>query len=197
MRIVNTIRLIGKGPLAASDEWKSIRDVALAAIKEVDWPDGTNKFTINPVPLQNGVTPIKSRMAKALKNKGWLMNERWPIPDIVAPGRMDGAFKSSQGLVAFEWETGNISSSHRSLNKVCLGLHLGTIVGGILAVSARQLQQYLTDRVGSYEELRAYFPLWQATPCDLGVLEIIVVTYDRVSEQVPLIPKAKTGRGAT
>lgn len=196
MKVANTIRLIGKGPLAASAEWKSVRDLALAAIKEVDWPNGTKRFTINPTPLQNGVVPIKSRMATALGSQGWLLNERWPIPDMTAPGRMDGAIKTSHGLVAFEWETGNISSSHRSLNKVCLGLTLGTIAGGILAVSARQLQQYLTDRVGSYEELRAYFPLWQATPCDLGVLEIIVVTYDQLSDKVPLIPKAKTGRGA-
>src|ERR1035437_3100721 len=38
-------------------------------------------------------------------------------------GEFDFWFKSSEGFrVVVEWETGNISSSHRSLNKMCLAL---------------------------------------------------------------------------
>jgi hypothetical protein len=107
---------------------------------------------------------------------------------------MDAAYFSSQGLVAFEWETGNISSSHRSINKICLGFHLGVIVGGILAVSSNKLYPYLTDRIGNIGELERYFPLWSNTPCSQGVFEIVVVEHDVESPNVPLIPKGKEGQ---
>ena len=90
---------------------------------------------------------------------------------------MDAAYDSTYGLVAFEWETGNIASSHRSINKIYLGFHIGAIAGGVLALSSNRLYPYLTDRIGNIGELERYFPLWMNTPCDQGVFEIIVVEY--------------------
>ncbi len=107
---------------------------------------------------------------------------------------MDAAYVSTQGLVAFEWETGNIASSHRSINKICLGLHIGAIVGGILALASNKLYPYLTDRIGNIGEIERYFPLWASTPCDQGVLEIIVVEHDAISTNVAPIPKGTEGR---
>jgi hypothetical protein len=38
------------------------------------------------------------------------------------PGNYDAVFETDHGLVAVECETGNISSSHRFLNKMAMGL---------------------------------------------------------------------------
>lgn len=194
MRIAWTKRLIGKGAFAPSPEWTAIRDSLHKAIKGVEWPAGAGSFSINPDRKANGVIPIKARVAELLKAEGWLTEQKWPIPDIASPGRMDGAHMSSQGLIAFEWETGNVASSHRSLNKICLGLTLGTIAGGVMAISTRALARCLTDRVGSAEEIQAYFPLWQHTPCQSGVLEIIAVEHDALDPNIPPIPKSISGR---
>jgi hypothetical protein len=80
-----------------------------------------------------------------------------------------------------EWETGNISSSHRAVNKMALGLLTGRISGGVLVLPARKLYRYLTDRIGNYEELRPYFPMWSALPVADGYLGILAVEYDAAS----------------
>ncbi len=196
MKVVEVKRLIGKGMFAPSKEWHDIRQSAIDGISAVEWPRGSGRFTINPVRKGNGVVPIKEQAAEKLREHGWEPQYLWPIADRSRPGRMDGAYFSSHGLVAFEWETGNIASSHRSINKMCLGLIIGAIVGGIMAVSSNALYPYLTERVGNIGELERYFPLWSATPCDQGILEIIVVEYDAVNDAVPLIPKGRSGRAA-
>jgi hypothetical protein len=137
--------------------------------------------------------PIQKRAARLLDEGGWRAQYRWPIADRSQPGRMDAAYLSSHGLVAFESETGNVASCHRSINKICLGFHIGAIAGGILALSSNSLYPSLTDRVGNIGEIERYFPLWSATPCDQGVLEIIVVEHDAISADAPLIPKGKEG----
>ena len=160
MKIAEVKRLIGKGLLPPSEEWHNIRQSAIDAMDSVEWPVGSGKFTINPVRHGNGVTPIKNQAAEKLKLAGWKTQHPWPIADRQKPGNMDAAYVSSLGLVAFEWETGNIASSHRSINKMCLGLLLGATVGGILAVSSNSLYPYLTDRISNIGELERYFPLW-------------------------------------
>ena len=154
---------------------------------------------------------LKAR-AKARTNSPledtWIAEYHWPtgIPEGEAeieadaqegsskPGAMDAAYVWAGGIVCFEWETGNISSSHRSLNKLCLGLLKGVIKAGMLVVPSRQLYPYLTDRIGNISELEPYFPLWRATPCAEGVLEIVVIEHDDVSVDVPKIPKGTDGR---
>lgn len=191
VKIVEVKRVLGKGTLAPSPEWATIRDAVLQAIALVDWPPGSGKFTINPTRHGNGVGPIQRRAAKLLDQNGWKAQYPWPIADRTQPGRMDAAYFSSHGLVAFEWETGNIASCHRSINKICLGFHIGAIAGGILALSSNRLYPFLTDRVGNIGEIERYFPLWSATPCDQGVLEIIVVEHDATSSKAPLIRRGR------
>jgi hypothetical protein len=110
---------------------------------------------------------------------------------------MDAAYFGATGIVCLEWETGNVSSSHRSMNKMCLGLLQGAIKAGVLVVPSRALYPYLTDRIGNIAELEPYFPLWEATPCEEGVLEIIVIEHDATSLKVPKIPKGTDGRAKT
>ena len=97
--------------------------------------------------------------------------------------------------VAFEWETGNISSSHRALNKLVLGLIHRAITGCFLVVRSRALYPYLTERIGNMDELRAYLPLWNAASATVGeaALRIYAVEHDRTDESVPPIPKGTDG----
>jgi Restriction endonuclease BamHI len=104
---------------------------------------------------------------------------------------MDAAFFSSKGVIAFEWETGNISSSHRSMNKMCLGLLTQKIIAGFLVIPSKKLYPYLTDRIGNFPELEPYLP---SISCVEGVLEIIVIEQDAESFDVPKIPKGTDGR---
>ena len=211
--------LISRGSFAESDHWKSVRESMLTAIKCADWPLGSGKFTIYPESGKksgcgNGVKPIKDNAIKALTGgkasfkklskdeqenllNTWVAEYPWPVGDRVKPGPMDAAYLCADGLICFEWETGNISSSHRSLNKICLGLHKEAIKAGILVVPSRELYPFLTDRIGNISELEPYFDLWRSVPCKEGVLEIVVIEHDATSLDVPKIPKGTDGRAKT
>jgi hypothetical protein len=56
------------------------------------------------------------------------------------------------------------------------------------------MYKYLTDRVGNFPELEPYFPLWQALKVEEGLLTIIAIEHDAVSQSVPRIPKGTDGR---
>src|SRR5262249_40212180 len=56
-----------------------------------------------------------------------------------------------------EWETGNISSSHRSLNKMCMALWAGLADAAVLIVPSHKFYKHLTDRIGNIRELQPYF----------------------------------------
>ncbi len=199
MNIIETHTLISKGAFATSDEWQLIQKTVYTAIKAVVWPPGSDNFTIYPQSGKqrgqgNGVKPIKDAAITYLTTEGWKANYPWPVGVRKSPGNIDAAFQANQGLVGFEWETGNISSSHRSLNKLCLGLLRGETIGGFLVVPSRKLYKYLTDRVGNIAELEPYLEFWSATPCKEGTLEIIVIEHDSESLDVPRIPKGTDGR---
>jgi hypothetical protein len=201
MKIVHVETLIHKGNFAESKEWQKIRKQALEAVEAVDWPLGSGSFSIYPESGKktgqgNGVKPIKNVAIAHLLQNGWLSEHPWPVGERIKPGKMDAAYVSEKGVVAFEWETGNISSSHRSMNKMALGLLTGATVAGLLVVPSRKLYPFLTDRIGNYDELEPYLPLWRATPCEQGVLEIIVIEHDAESLSVPRIPKGTDGRAA-
>ena len=199
LKISHVETLISIGSFSQSQQWQIIRQNAIDAIKAVHWPPGTGSFTIYPESGKkrgqgNGVKPIKEAAIIYLVEKGWRKEHRWPLDEKTRPGKTDAAYLTQEGTVVFEWETGNISSSHRSLNKMALGLLTNKLVGGILVIPSRKLYKFLTDRVGNYSELEPYFPLWRATPCENGVLEIMVIEHDGESLRVPRIPKGTDGR---
>ena len=92
-----------------------------------------------------------------------------------------------------EWETGNVSSSHRAINKIMLGVQDDSLTGGVLVVPTKRLAKYLTDRVGNYEELEPYFRFWRRS-CERGYLAVIAVEHDNESADVPRISKGTDGR---
>jgi hypothetical protein len=199
VKIVHAETLISSGSFPRSKYWEKVRRALHRQIRCVEHPVGNGSSTIFPESGKrrgegNGVTPIKEGLMAALQAQGWLTEQPLDIATRQRPGKVDAVLLSSQGNIALEWETGNISSSHRALNKLCLGLLKGKISAGILIVPSRALYQYLTDRVGNFDELLPYFDLWRSVDCDNGVLEVVVIEHDNESRRVSRIPKGTDGR---
>ena len=195
VKIVETIDLISAGTFSKSSYWdKACRDIT-QSIEATDWPHGSRSFTIRPGKHINGVVPIKKPCLRSLKKLGW-ETEALPElePGVLTSGDIDALLQTPEGYIGFEWETGNISSSHRALNKLFLALHDRAIVGGSLVVPSAALYKFLTDRVGNITELRPYFRLWRTLPITDGCLRIYVVEHDSESPRVRKIPKGTDGR---
>lgn len=199
MKIVRVETLVSRGLCAASKDWRATRTSLHDAIRRVSWPPGSRQFTIYPESGKkrgqgNGVKPIRNELMADLQQRGWLLEEPLDLATLRRPGKLDAVLYTGSGPVAVEWETGNISSSHRSLNKMALGLLKGALAVGVLIVPSRELYKYLTDRVGNIDELQPYFDLWRSISCAEGVLEVVVVEHDAVSTKAPRIPKGTDGR---
>ena len=199
MRIVHVETLLSRGEFSTSPEWADIRRELHEAVERVDWPVGSGKFTIYPGSgekrgMGNGVGPIKDSLMRQLDVAAWKLEEPLDIASSKKPGKLDAVLATPYGPFAMEWETGNISSSHRALNKIALGLLKESLVGGTLVVPTRELYQYLTDRIGNWDEIAPYLDLWKSIPIRNGVLEIVVVEHDATSTDVPRIPKGTDGR---
>jgi hypothetical protein len=194
VKIVQEISLISKGSFEESQEWTAIRTEIRSAIDLIVWPPGASSFTINPTRHGNGVKPIKEACVTALKeNFGWQLETQIRYATRL-PGRVDATKTLANHLFALEWETGNISSSHRAINKMVLGLLRGIFLGSALVLPNRKLYPYLTDRIGNYEELEPYFDVWRAVEITEGFLAIFVIEHDAVDSSVPRIMKGTDGR---
>ena len=200
MKIVREEKLIGCGAFSNSKEWERARKTLSKAIRAVEWPPKSGKFTIYPESGKkrgkgNGVKPIKVGLMLDLKKQGWRIEGPAKLGGVRNPGKFDAMLETEYGPAVVEWETGNISSSHRSLNKMALGIMLGKIAAGILIVPSTAFAKYLTDRIGNIRELEPYFELWKAVPCKHGgILEIVVIEHDATSTDVPRITKMTDGR---
>lgn len=180
-----------------------LRDIK-QAILAVRWPPGSEGFTIHDQSGKrrgegSGVRPIKEAFVTYLLSRNWQPEQKFPKRerDVPRPGAFDAWFDlgaSGHKPFVVEWETGNISSSHRAMNKMCLGLLERHLSGGILVLPTRLLYRYITDRVGNFQELQPYFPLWRALPVSAGLLGVIAVEHDAASRDVPRIPKGTDGR---
>ncbi|MEB3178885.1 MAG: restriction endonuclease [Nostocaceae cyanobacterium] len=194
MKIVQQISLISYGSFEESQEWVTIQHEIKSAIELIVYPPGASNFTINPTPHGNGVKPLKNACMAALKdNFGWELETKITYATR-SPGRIDATKVLDKHLFALEWETGNISSSHRAINKMVLGLLRGIFLGSALVLPSKKLYAYLTDRVGNYEELEPYFDVWRAVNINEGFLAIFVVEHDAVDSSVPRITKGTDGR---
>lgn len=200
MKVTEVCDIILAGRFPKSRTWKTACDHVTDAILATDWPHGSGSFTIVPQSGKksgegNGVVPIKLPCIRRLEEHGW-KRETLPADQggVLRTGDLDALYEGADGNVGFEWETGNISSSHRALNKLFLTLLRGSLVGGILVVPSDELKVFLTDRIGNIGELRPYFPLFRAIPVEEGAMRIVVVEHDATSWEVPRIPKGTDGR---
>ncbi|UQB94377.1 MULTISPECIES: hypothetical protein [Mycobacterium] len=168
--------------------WKQALREVETAIGRVVWPEGADDFTIHPQSGKkrdegNGVKPIHQGFLAALALDGWRVASNQL--------KLDAVKTYPNGYVGLEWETGNISSSHRSMNRLRLAQTGGDCLGGILILPTRSLAKYLTDRIGNFEELEQYLPLYDLP--DLA-LAIYAVEHDHEDFAAPRIKKGTDGR---
>jgi hypothetical protein len=199
MKIMHIERLIDAGKFSSTKDWKRIESQIMQAIKAVEWPPGSGSFVLHDQSGKrrgqgNGVRPIKNAFMRQLKAYGWSLETRLDIATVKKPGPMDATFPVGDRHFCIEWETGNISSSHRAVDKMSLGILKKVLIGGILILPTRAMYRYLTDRVGNFPELEPYFPLWKSLDVDEGLLAVIAIEQDGVSKSVPRIPKGTEGR---
>lgn len=199
MRVVRIERLLERGSFPASAAWREIEAQILNCMKALEWPRGSGGFVLHDQPGKkrgegSGVKPIKDGFMVCLQRNGWLVPHKMNIATAKRPGPIDAAYPVGTRHFALEWETGNISSSHRSMNKMILGLLKGVLVGGALILPTREMYKYLTDRVGNYAELEPYFDVWRAIEITEGLLLVIAIEHDSVSKDVPRFPKGTNGR---
>ena len=199
MKIVHVETLLSCGSYAESAHWARTRRSIHRAVKKCVWPPGSKKFTIYPESGKkrgkgNGVVPIKAEFINQLRKQKWILEGKAKNSLGQGLGDFDAVIVGPEGHIVVEWETGNISSSHRSMNKLTMLVSDGVIAAGTLVVPSRKLYVYLTDRIGNYKELEPYLKLWKCVPCKKGVLDIVVIEHDAVSRDVPRIPKTTGGR---
>ena len=139
MQIRRTVDLVSALDRRQLKQIKPLFGEIADAIEAVDWPPGSGAFTMNPIRKGNGVKPIKIACMRRLSECGWKVEHRL---DIVGPrpGPIDAVKVLPNGaMIALEWETGNISSSHRAINKMVLGMLGGKLTAGVSEIPSCSL----------------------------------------------------------
>ncbi|MGA8734129.1 MAG: hypothetical protein WB558_09415 [Terriglobales bacterium] len=162
-----------------------------------------------PITLRNGVKPLRSMFRTIMESHKWRCEHPLSLapyfetirkdadaPKILKYPAMEQALGLNENVGEFdfwdstksgfrtiiEWETGNISSSHRSLNKMCLALMGNVADAAALVVPSWYLYPHLTDRIGNIRELQPYFYLWSQMNklVKRGLLAVIEVEQDEL-----------------
>lgn len=176
-----------------------VLDEVREGVRRVSWPPGNDRFVIAPadrsIAHPNGVLPIRKAFSMHMLNLGWGTEQRYKSELLSMHGALDALKETRHGLVGVEWETGNVSSSHRALGKLTLGLVDNEIVGGVLVVLDSKWKAFFTDRIGNWGEIDGYQRVWARAlrgegPCFLSV---VVIEPDGTEAGVQLIPKGKDG----
>mgnify|MGYP001384727261 CR=1 FL=1 len=55
------------------------------------------------------------------------------------------------------------------------------------------MYNFLTDRIGNYQEIAPYFPVWKSLNIDRGYLAVIEIEHDFEDENSLLISKGTDG----
>lgn len=227
MKWLRTLVLFDKGDVISSEDWTSVHASYLRAIASIDHPGGTGTLTLRQKFRQpngqwerNGVGYLRARFLEFMRDtEGWqpegnvdLTRDRQQPPILLYPslesyrepitsdfGGFDFMTTASQGTrIAIEWETGNISSSHRSMNKLAIALRNGVVQVGVLIVPSRKLYEHLTDRIGNIGELSGYLSMWEGlkSVVERGLLAITVVEHDALTTDsaIPYLQMGDDGR---
>jgi hypothetical protein len=198
LKLVRTEILFDHASVSNSDWFRQVMDELREAIDVIRWPVGSDDFCIYPVEKANGVKPIKEAFVLCLAEKyAWTGEFKYKIPGQTKRGPVDAArlVDATDKMFAVEWETGNVSSSHRALNKMALGIIDDILCGGILVLPSRRFYKFLTDRVGNFQEMQPYFPIWKNLDVSKrGILAVIEIEHDRESMDVPRLTKGTDGR---
>ncbi|MEX1198383.1 MAG: hypothetical protein WEB57_11060 [Pseudohongiellaceae bacterium] len=213
MKWLRTMVLFDQGNVVSSPDWKQLHESYVRAIESIEHPKGSGSLTLrrkarlaNNQWQRNGVGYLKLEFLAYMRDhEKWkaetdveLSREREQPPLLLYPsmeeyrepitsnfGGFDFMTEANDGTkVAIEWETGNISSSHRSMNKLAIALSKGLIDVGVLIVPSRELYEHLTDRIGNIGELSGYLAMWEGLRSTVarGLLAITVVEHDSLTD---------------
>lgn len=199
MKLLHVHTLLSIGDFESSDTYQQLELEIINAIYCIKNPLGADGFYLFNEKKSNGVVPIKNAFIECLDNCGW-KNEHICDP-VIKHRKIDSTKKLSSGkFFGVEWETGNISSSHRALNRLTLGIREGQLEGGALILPSRSMYEYLTDRVGNFQEIERYLSIWRDLKYAFqarnqsAVIKIFEIEHDGLSDQVPRIIKGTDGR---
>ncbi|MFT0802766.1 restriction endonuclease [Bacillus swezeyi] len=176
--------------------FKQSYDEVVASICSAVWPMKSKTFKINNSQKNgNGVVPVKELCYAMLEDTyNWYREKPLNVLKIEKKkgGPIDVYKEFTENFdikrVGLEFETGNISSAHRSMNKLLLGLNRNEIDLAVILMPVYELSYFLTDRVSNYEELEPYFEITEGKP-----FIYIGFNADSFDPSVPLIPKGKDG----
>ena len=227
MKWLRTLVLFDKGDVISSRDWNTVHTSYVRAIGSIDHPAGAGTLTLreklklpNGQWQRNGVGLLRTRFLEFMRDsEGWhaegdvdLARDRQQPPITLYPslepyrepitsdfGGFDFMTTAPDGTrIAIEWETGNISSSHRSMNKLAIALSNGIVEVGILIVPSRKLYEHLTDRIGNIGELSGYLAMWEGLKAVVprGLLAITVVEHDALTTDAnyPYLKVGSDGR---
>lgn len=227
MKWLRTLILFDKGDVISSSDWQALHQSYVRSIETIDFPEGSGSLTLKRKVKdedgqwrRNGVNYLKSRfISHIIDEEEWqaeglveLARDRdqpairlYPSLELYREpvtsdfGGFDFVSKGEEGhRIAIEWETGNISSSHRSMNKLAIALSNKIVDIGVLIVPSRSLYEHLTDRIGNISELSGYLSMWEGlkTTVDRGLLAITVVEQDNLTndDAFPYLPRGNDGR---
>ena len=227
MKWLRTIVIFNRGGVVSTSDWQTVHESYVRSIQSIDFPEGAKSLGLRRKVRRpdgqwnrNGVVYLKRRFLDHMVNEEkWRAEVDFDIGrDRVAPdlrlypglklhrepitsefGNFDLVTTAPAGThVAIEWETGNISSSHRSMNKLAIALSTGKIHAGVLIVPSRSLYEHLTDRIGNIGELSGYLSMWKDIEArvERGLLVISVVEHDSLSDDPALsyLPAGSDGR---
>lgn len=157
--------------------------------------DDSGDFTINSSGKNcNGVVPVKEGIYRRLETcYKWFREKPLAYFEDAQKGGPIDVYKefgdnTHPFNVGLEFETGNISSAHRSMNKLCMGIKHGDLQMAFLIMPIKRLAYYLTDRVSNYEELAPYFGLLDDFP-----IVIFGFDADHYDPSAPLLAKGRDG----
>lgn len=226
MKWLRTLILFDQGGIISSQDWQAFHRSYVRSIESIEHPRGSGSLKLRRKSLRpngkfqrNGVNYLRKGFLDHIMDvEGWksegvvdLSKDRDQPPIRLYPSmelyrepiasKFGGFDFHTKGLgsnqIAIEWETGNISSSHRSMNKLAIALSAGIIDIGVLIVPSRLLYEHLTDRIGNIAELSGYLSMWEGLKATVerGVLAITVVEHDELTDDpaIPYLPSGKDG----
>lgn len=226
MKWLRTMVLFDQGNVISSVDWKNLHESYVRAIASIEHPRGSGSLTLrrkvrlpNSQWKRNGVGYLRKEFLAFMRDhEGWesesdvsLSRDREQPPLRLYPSMEEyrepitsdfGGFDfmataANDTRVAIEWETGNISSSHRSMNKLTIALSGGLVEVGVLIVPSRALYEHLTDRIGNIGELSGYLAMWEGlkSVVERGLLAITVVEHDHLTDSAEVEYLAVGGDG--
>lgn len=213
MRITEWIVIHDTQGYSETEDFKELEAMITNAILGMHNPPGSGKFLLRPSSAGkvddvtrkklgklsgktvNGVKAIKEPFIDYLTAiSGWKTEEKVDL----GLGECDVVYFYDDERLPFivEWETGNISSTHRAVNRILSSIMRGMASGGVLILPSRDMYPHLTDRVGNAGEIQGYIDLWKKAD-NLSdkpyYFAFVVIEQDELSDTVPYFAAGKDG----